>query len=270
MKSLSLSLGIILTLSSLGQALAQDLPTSQPRLLTIHREQVKVGRSAEHSKFEAGWPAAFEKAKSTNYYLAITSLTGPSEAWYLIASESHAAIDEMMKREQKDPVLSAEMNRLALADAEYISAHQTIRAIARPELSFGDFPDLAKARFFQISTFRLRLGREQQFEEVAKAYASAMKRVAPKASYRIYQVLAGMPQPTLLVFSSAEKYAEFDDRLRDSSAMLKQATAEEKAAFQRFGDVAESVETNHYRVDPRQSYVSKETRDKDPEFWTSK
>ena len=34
------------------------LPTSQPGLLTIIREEVKLGRSAEHERIEAGWPAA--------------------------------------------------------------------------------------------------------------------------------------------------------------------------------------------------------------------
>ncbi len=47
------------------------LPTTQPNLLQIIREDVKVGHAAEHVKIEAGWPAAFEKAKSP------VLLTGP-------------------------------------------------------------------------------------------------------------------------------------------------------------------------------------------------
>src|SRR2546426_850605 len=67
-------------------ALAQGpaLPTSQPALITIYREQVKLGRGTEHERIEAGWPAAFAKAKSPNYYLAMTSLTGPNEAWFIV------------------------------------------------------------------------------------------------------------------------------------------------------------------------------------------
>lgn len=52
------------TLGLGGLAHAQGIPTSQPELLTIIREEVKLGRSADHERVEAGWPAAFAKAKS--------------------------------------------------------------------------------------------------------------------------------------------------------------------------------------------------------------
>ncbi len=259
-----------LALGGLVHTQAQGLPKTQPKIVTIVREHIKVGRAADHGKFEAAYPAAYEKAKSPDYYLAMTSLTGPSEAWYVVPNESYAAIGETMKRDAKDPVLSAELDRLALADAEYITAVETIRAIARPDLSVGTFPDLSSARFFEISTFRIRPGREEVFEEVAKAYASAMKRAAPKASYRVYEVLVGMPQPTFLIFSSVESYGEFDQRLLDRKELIKKATPEEMTMLKKFNEVAERVESNHFRLDPVQSYVSKETRQTDPEFWMPK
>ena len=37
------------------------------------REEVKISRSAEHAKHEAGFPAAYEKGKSPDYYLAMAS-----------------------------------------------------------------------------------------------------------------------------------------------------------------------------------------------------
>ncbi|MSU36643.1 MAG: hypothetical protein EXS36_16400 [Pedosphaera sp.] len=272
MKQFSFYLGIItaLSLGGLDHALAQGLPKTQPKIVTIVREHVKVGRAADHSKFEAGYPAAYEKAKSPNYYLAMTSMTGPSEAWYVEPSDSHAAIGESMKRDDKDPVFSAEMNRLSLADAEYITGVETIRALARPELSLGIFPDLAKTRFFEISTFRIRPGCDGEFSEVAKAVMAAMKRAAPKASCRVYEVLTGMPTPTFLIFSSVESYGEFDQQLLDNEAMFKGATPEEREVLKKFKEVVERVESNHFRLDPVQSYVSKETREKDPEFWMPK
>jgi hypothetical protein len=73
----------LLALTGLTFAQGQSLPQSQPALLTIVREEIKPGRGADHAKHEAGWPAAYEKAKSPDFYLAMTSLTGPAEAWYL-------------------------------------------------------------------------------------------------------------------------------------------------------------------------------------------
>jgi hypothetical protein len=130
---------------------------------------------------------------------------------------------------------------------------------------------MAKVRFFQVMTLRVRPGFEMLFEQAAKAYASAAKRVNPDVSYRMYAVVAGMPGPTFLVFSTVENYAEFDGKLRDEQALWKAANADELEALHKFG--AEGLietEVNRYRLDPRQSYVPKETRDKDPEFWSGK
>jgi hypothetical protein len=273
MKRTILSLAILSAagLGSLETAFAQGLPTSQPKLLTIYCEQVKVGLSAEHSKYESGWPAAYEKAKSPDYYLAMTSLTGPNEAWYLIPSESHAAFGESMKREDKDPVLGARLAKLARGDAKYINGARGMQAIAQPELSVGEFPDLSKARFYEVTVFRVRPGHEQQFEGAAKAYAAARKRADTKMGYRVYQVLDGMPGVNYLIMSSVEDYGDFDRMLTASMATWNAATAEEKETLQKAATEAIiSTDSNQYRVDPRQSYVPKETRDKDPEFWKSK
>ena len=155
MQKSSFALGAAALLFVLGLPLAfgQDLPRTQPNLLTIIREEVKVGRAADHAKHEAGWPAAFAKAKAPNFYLAMSSLTGKPQVWYVVPWKSHADEAESMKREDKDPVLSAELARLARADAEYIDSICVIQAMARPDLSVGDFPDLAQARFFHNSVF---------------------------------------------------------------------------------------------------------------------
>jgi hypothetical protein len=258
-------------LGSLTATLAQGLPKTQPKLLTIIREEVKTGRNAEHSKHEAGWPAAFEKAKSKDYYIAITSLTGPNEAWYIIPSESHKAFGESMKAQDKDEVLSAEQDRLALKDAEYINSSRTIQALAMPELTVGDFPDVNKVRFFEITTFRIKPGHSIQFEEAAKAYASARKRADAKSSYRVYQVIAGMPSPTYLIISSVEDYGQFDQMMAADRATWQQANDDEKGVLQKAGNEAIlSSESNRFRVDPRMSFVPKETRDTDAEFWAAK
>jgi hypothetical protein len=273
MKRTILSLVILSAagLGSMNTALSQGLPTSQPKLLTIYCEQVKIGLNAEHSKHESGWPAAYEKAKSPDYYLAMTSLTGPNEAWYMIPSESHAAFGESMKREDKDPALGAKLAKLARGDAKYISGARGLQAIAQPDLSVGTFPDLSKARFYEVSVFKVKPGHEQQFEEAAKAYAAARKRADTKIGYRVYQVLAGMPGVNYLIMSSVEDYGDFDQLLAASMSTWNAATAEEKETLQKAANEALiSTDSNRYRVDPRQSYVPKETREKDPEFWKSK
>ncbi len=252
-------------------AQAPALPTSQPALLTIYREAVKIGRAAEHERIEAGWPAAYARAKFPSYYLAMTSLTGRSEAWFLTPYASNAAVAEDMKREATDTVLAAELARLSRADAEVLDEWRIIQAVARPDLSHGTFPDLAKVRYWEVFTLRVRPGHESEFEAAAKAYGAASGRVAPSTSYRVYQVTAGMLEPTFLVFSSVETYAQFDEMMANGQKTMQGFTPEEMATMQKFfTDGVLSTETNRYALNPTMSYVAPETRATDPAFWTPK
>ena len=260
----------MLALAGMCAAFGQSLPKSQPKLLTIIREEVKPGRSADHAKHEAGWPAAFEKAKSPDFYLAMTSMTGPNEAWYLVPQESHAAAAETMKREDKDPVLSAELARLALRDAEFINGVRVIQTMARPDLSLGEFPDLAKVRFYEVNMFLVRPGQAQKFEALAKLYATIRKRVVPTSSYRVYAVIAGMSGPAYFTFSTVDDYAKFDKMGEEQARTLASVTPEERAEFDKMGEFVVRQETQRFRLDPGQSYVPKETRAQDPEFWSPK
>jgi len=268
-----LSLLPLLTLASLrvGTLAAQALPTTQPAYLTIVREEVKLGRGVEHTRIEAGWPAAFAKAKSPSSYLALASLTGPDEVWFTIPFASNAAVAEEFKRQDADPVLSAELARLARADAEVLTGHTVVQAVARPDLTIGAFPDVAKQRFWQITTFRVKPGHRADFEAAAKAYGVAAQRAEPKTSYRMYELIAGAPGLTFFVFSTVESYAQFDDLRTAGDKTAQGFTAEERATLQKFStEGLVSSETNRFRLDPAMSYVSRETRAQDPAFWMPK
>lgn len=260
---------LALTCVPLGFA-QSGLPAAQPKRLTIIREHVKPGMGAGHARHEAGWPAAFEKAKSPDYYLALTSMTGPTEAWYLIASESHAAEAAAMKRDAKDEVLSAELDRLALGDAEFITGVTTVQTIGRPDLGYGKFPEIGKARFFEILFFSVRQGQEGRMDAMLKTYAGVRKRVSPDASYRVYTVQAGMPDPTYIIMMSVADYAEFDRTMAEHNKVFEVATAEEQAEFAKWGEIVHRSEANRFRVSPGMSYVSKEVRASDPGFWSAK
>jgi hypothetical protein len=272
MRRIPLGLTLLaLVAGSAATALAQGMPTSQPKFLQVIREEVKLGRVADHSKWESGWPAAFEKAKSPATYIALVSVTGPSEAWYVIPFASQAAYGENAAREAADPALTAELDRLSRGDAEFVSGATALQAVARPELSHGAFPDLAMMRFWEITTFRVKPGHGEDFAAAAKAWASASARSAPRASWRTYEVVAGAPEGTYLVFSSYGSFADFDKAMTDGEATWKGLTFEERTALQKYSaDATLSTVTNRFRLDPVQSYVPMETRQKDPAFWMPK
>jgi len=172
MKALTGSLVLVMSLVCAATVLAQALPTSQPNYLQIYREEVKVGRAADHEKVEAGWPAAYEKAKNPYTYIALTSMTGAGEAWFVSPFESHAAMADSMKRED-EPTLAASLGRLQRADADVVSNVRSIWARGRKDLSYGAYPESAKQRFYEITIFRVRPGHEDGFDAAAKAYGAA-------------------------------------------------------------------------------------------------
>ena len=254
-----------------AQAQGPALPTAQPALITIYREHVKAGRATEHEGIEAGWPAAYAKARSPNYYLAMTSLTGANEAWFIAPFASNAAVADQMKLESSDTALAAELARLSRADAEVLTDFRIIQAVARTDLSHGAFPALARMRYWEITIFRVRPGHESDFEAAAKAYAAASDRAATGASYRVYQITAGMLEPTFLVFQSVESYAQFDGMMANGRKTMQSFTPAELATMQKFfTEGLVNSETNRFALNATMSYVSAETRATDPGFWMPK
>jgi hypothetical protein len=119
--------------------------------------------------------------------------------------------------------------------------------------------------------FQVRPGKRELFEQAAKAYGVAAKRADSRVAYRVYEVIAGMPSPTFVIFSSVDDYAAFDQRLAAEGATWQGATEEEKALLLEFmTEGAIELEANRFRIDPQQSYVSQATKDKAPDFWNAK
>ncbi|MCI0432864.1 MAG: hypothetical protein L0271_04340 [Gemmatimonadetes bacterium] len=244
------------------------MPTTQPNLLTIFIEEVKLGREAAHEANEAGWPAAFARARAPETYLALETMTGANEVWFITPYASYAAEGETMRRNRTDPVLSAELDRLWREDAEFLVSARTVQAVARPDLSYGAFPDISRTRFWDITMFRVRPGYEAQFDEAAKMYGEISKRLAPNSSYRTYMVMNGMPGGTYIIFSSVTEYAGFDQMLATGQAVGAGMTAKERTFFETFSRQSLiSATTNRFRLNPAMSYVDAATKAADPEFW---
>lgn len=244
------------------------VPTAQPAILTIYREEVKYGHGAEHEAVEAGWPAAYTKAKSPYTYIAITSMTGPSEAWFMSAYPDYKAYGESWKMDSSDPALRAELARLSKADAQHVNSGRSLHLVGRPELSSGAFPSIANARFYEVTYFRVRPGHEHDFENLAKMFKAAYAKAAPETSYRFYQVVAGMPGSTYMAFSTVPALADLDKARAIDAAVMGSLSAEQIQALQKFSQSGLiNTETQRFAVNGRMSYVDDATAAQDPAFW---
>jgi hypothetical protein len=200
----------VLAFSAMGVSGQAETPTTQPTLLTIYMEEIKLGHEVAYERTSSGWPKMFEEAGSPDIYLAMQSISGPPMVWYVQPFENYAAEGRAMKAVEDNPALSAQLEGLWKEHTTHLESSRVVQLAGRPDLSGGDFPDLNRARFWDITIFRVKPGYDAQFEEAARTYAEVSSRLAPETSYRTYQVMTGMPGGAYFIFGSVDDYGGFD------------------------------------------------------------
>ncbi len=271
MRSSILRRGLLLCASLLALASLLAAQTmAPPPYLEIFQEQVKVGRAGAHPAAESGWPRAFAKAKIPNYYIGMTTVYGPPEAWFSGGARSIAEIEEHNQAIEKAPGLSRELDRLSQADAANLSGLRAVLARYHPELSNGPDINPAEMRIWEVLIFNVRPGREGSFAEGAKLYRSMVEGAKVTAPWATYEVMSGMPGPVFLVFVPHKTLAEIDPATGAMAAIEKAMNPE---TMKKFGDLAEgysSVESRIFAVNPEMSYPRPEWVAQDPAFWGKK
>ena len=248
-------------------------PSAPPPVLQIFREEVKPGKTATHAKVEAGWPRAFANAKSTTHYLAMTSVTGPNEAWFLSGFPSLAAWEQDQKNNDGNAALSAELTRLSQQDGELLNSVRSIAAVYRSELSYRPGVSVGTMRYFLVTTIRVRPGFENDFVESWKMVVAAHEKANMNEHWAMYQVTAGGPAGTFLYFGALKSLAEVDSSVGMHSADTYQnAVGDEGRKRLREMNRAGTLnsETNYFAFSPSMSYPSPEFIAADPSFWTPK
>jgi hypothetical protein len=265
-------IGVALLGSSLS-AFAQPAQGSMPppKILQIYREEIKPGKAPAHEQVEAGWPKAFARANWPTNYLAMTSSTGPSEAWFMTGFDSLEAWEKDSGNVAKNSALKKELDQLEARDGELRSGGRSLVAMYREDLSHQANVDMPKMRYFRILTFRVRQGHDSQFADAVKIVRTAFEKANVPAHWAVYQIYAGMPAPTFLVMLPAKSLAEVDAAIAAAPA-VQQAEGEDgvKKLQTIASDAFNSVETNIFEFNAKMSYPSKQWADGDPDFWRPK
>ena len=268
-KSLLLLFAICLFVSAAVEARAQAGPP--PKVLSIFREEVKAGRGSAHEKLEAGYVRAFQKAKWPVYSLAMTAAVGGTDAWFMTAYDSFAAMEKDRQSFNKAPQLTADFERLDALDADFRTGQRSIVCVLNEELSFGASFDVSQMRFFSVNTVRVRPGHDEEYREARKLLVEAQKKGNPNGHSVVYAVAAGMPNGTYLVFTPRKSLAELDPNPAITKA-VQDALGEDNAKKRQklLADSVISTETIIYAFSPRMSYVPKEWAKTGGDFWTPK
>ncbi|HSB62915.1 MAG TPA: hypothetical protein VLJ18_02070 [Thermoanaerobaculia bacterium] len=272
MKKISLASTLLVSLVAFPLRAAESpAPPGPPKVLQIFREEVKAGKGAAHLKIEKGFVAAFARANWPTHYLALTTITGPTEAWFLTGYPSFAAWEKDRNETDGNKALTADLDRLIEKDGEVLTNTRSLVAILREDLSAGGPVDIAKMRYFRLLTFRVRPGHENDFQDAAKIVKGAYEKAKIDLPWAAYQITGGMPGPTFMILSPMKSLSELDAAVARAGALREAEGPEnEKALAKMASDGYATVESTIFAFSPAMSYPSKEFVARDPEFWTPK
>jgi hypothetical protein len=246
-------------------------PNAPPKVLQIMREVLKPGHGPAHQKTEAGWPAAFGKAGYKNSYLAVTSTSGPAEGWYLAGWDSYAAYEQDDQEINKNAALSAELGRLSQADGEHLASHTVMFAALRDDLSYRYSVEIPKMRYFDLTTFQVKPGRNAEFIEARKIVQAVHDKQKMDEHWAMYQVTSGAPAGTFLLFLPMKSLAEMDaaQEMHGKAYDDAMGEADRKKVADLLNASLESTFTRIMSFNPGQSYPPKEWAVADA-FWAPK
>lgn len=248
---------------------AQTLPP--PPILVIAREEVKPGRGAAHAATEWAWSRLLAKAKIQDYYLGMTSLTGPSDALFVMGYESYQQMEKLQGELDKNPAIKKEVDKVAQQDGEHLSGARSLTAAYRKDLSYGPDVEIGKMRFFRIRTFRVKPGQTRSFEAGLKQALDAYGKVDWPGSFATFEVTAGQNSGTFLIIRPMASLAEMDGMAAKGKAFEEAMGADGMKALDKMtGEAVGSVDNQIYAFSPKLSYPGPKTVASDPKFWTPK
>ncbi|WP_243318440.1 hypothetical protein [Geothrix paludis] len=250
---------------------AQSGPQPPPPLMMFYREAVKPGHGAAHAATEASWGHILTKGKSTDHYLGMSSLTGPSEAWFIMGYGSYADWEAKQDEADKNPALKKEVDAIAQKDGEHLSETRSFLGTLRKDLSFGPPVEIGKMRYMRVRTFRIKQGMGKVFEDGVKTALAAYEKSHFPASFAFYEVEAGTWSPTYVVLRPMKSLADMDVMDAANKAFMDALGDEGQKAMQKaFVDTVNGVENQLFAFSPKLSYPGPGVIASDPAFWTVK
>jgi hypothetical protein len=154
---------------------------------------------------------------------------------------------------------------------DVLAPARTMIALYRPNWSFRPLEAvklLAKARYFQVSVFRIRPGTDAEFGEVVRLRRATADAVNLDRPDLAYQVMSGTPGGTFLFLSPIVSLRSLDEGVNPAPVYAESITAaRQKDGKQIAADVEMGREHLLFRIEPKISYVADDFAGIDPQFW---
>jgi hypothetical protein len=277
---------VVFLASAGSQAIAQDQdrnanrngarPTAEMQMtkpapiLVIYKEDLKAGHTASHDQLEANFARTYAKVPGARHYLAMNSLSGPTQSWFV---QPYATLEDVEKEfqasENAPAMVKTNLERIAGGEDNNLTKQTAITTVYRDDLSYNsDVTDLPKMRYVEVITFHVKPGHDAEFMEAATLVKNAYEKTNVPMGWACYQVFAGAPSGTYYIFRAIDSLAKADPTNRERMQTVHQALGEDgqKRLAQLTSEAIAMEETDFYAFNPKTSFAPPEFAAADS-FW---
>jgi hypothetical protein len=252
------------------QSMASADMSKPAPIMVIYKEDVKPGRVPAHDQLEASYARTYSKMPGSRYYLAMNSVTGPNQAWFM---QPYSSLEEVAKEaqanEQAPMPVRASLRQIAAGEVENLTDQKAITTVYREDLSFNaSMKNVPQSRYCEVVTYRVLPGHDAEFAEAAKLVRTAYEKANIPMQWATYQVFAGAPAGTYYVFRTVDSLDKLDPTNMKMMQAVNTALGEdgEKRLMGLVSNGQISRELNIYAFNPQTSYAPPEFVEADS-FW---
>ncbi len=267
--ALPLLFGTLLLAAPPVAAAQNDGVNGPPNVLLIQREFLKPGKGGPtHDQSERAFVDAMTRAKSTSYYIAMDSMSGPSRSLFFVPYQSFEAWEKDNWAIRKNTALSAELSHASLMDGELLASYDSAVFTLHPEMSLN-MGGLKGVRYMEIMRFDLNPGHVREWEELVKMYVDGYKKNIPEARWDMFEMRYGIRDGnTFLVLMPLKSLRETDQGMNDSKKFAEGMSPEALKRITELTRIAvKSSMANLYEFNPANSYPPPAWIQAEPDFW---
>jgi hypothetical protein len=212
------------------------------------------------------------KAKFPLYYVGMNSLSGKSRSLFFTRYNSFADWEKYNKLQDKNPTLSADLERASIADGELLDEVDSVVYTYDADLSYHPHNDLQNHRVYQISVFHVRPGHVKEWREVVKMVKDAHDKAGTSAHWGLYEMAFGGEDGTYIAITGDPSMSAIDTGFAEDKKFREAMGGEEgmRKLDERFGAAVDSSHSELFVVNPKMSYVGEDWIKSDPDFWKPK
>jgi hypothetical protein len=250
---------------------ALNVASQPPEILNIVHQQFVPGKDASYEELLAAIARNYDRARTPVYWLGGPSLSGPSGAiclnFFDTFADMEATADALGKSNAAHPEWVPMQQRLLT----FVSSETNEVAVRRDGIGYRAASiDFSKARILRVASIHVRQGYEEEFAEAMRDLSAAYASLNADAPWVTYEVNAGAPSTTFVIFMPMRSLKEMDDYIARTKALH---DAEGPTVDSRLREIARNAyiswDSELYFIDAASSHVSDDFAAGDPGFWRS-